>query len=102
MSDNYDLIREAILNKKQIAATYQNLRRELCPHTLGWKNGYRKALFFQFAGDSNRGLPPEGEWRCVFVDGLSNIELHDGPWHTGTNHSRPQTCVDEIEVEVAF
>jgi hypothetical protein len=28
-------------------------------------------------------------------------QLRDGPWHTGMSHLKPQTCVDQVEVEVA-
>ncbi len=98
----YDIIREAIINKQQVVATYNGYVREMCPHVIGQKNGRDLALFFQFAGGSSKGLPPEGEWRCIPTDGLSNVSVRDGDWHTADNHSRPQSCVDEIDVEVAF
>ena len=101
MSDNYTLIRQAILGKNQVRATYQGRLRKMCPHTLGTKNGRRQALFFQFAGESSRGLPPGGEWRCIPVDELVDVSVHEGEWHTDDRHSQPQTCVDEIDVEVA-
>jgi len=101
MADNYSLIRQAILDKSQIRATYQGRFREMCPHTLGTKNGRRQALFFQFAGESSRGLPPGGEWRCIPVDELVDVSVQEGEWHTDQRHSQPQTCVDEVDVEVA-
>ena len=106
MSDAYELIAKAILEKKAISATYQNRYRELCPHTLGYKNDKEHALMYQFGGGSKSGLSPGGSgdnWRCIFVDQLSNVELLEGEkWHTAPNHSRPQSCVDDVREAVEF
>jgi hypothetical protein len=99
----YDIVRNAIANKLVIIATYQDHEREMCPHVIGRKNGRTQALFYQFGGTSSSGpIIPESpkNWRCIPIDGLSNVSAHPGPWHTGENHSRPQTCVDEIDLEV--
>jgi hypothetical protein len=99
--DNYDLIRRAILDRLQVRATYQGRFREMCPHALGLKNGRRQALVFQFGGESSRGLRSGGDWRCLSVDGLSEISLHESDWHTDTRYSRArQTCVDSLDVAV--
>jgi hypothetical protein len=39
-------------------------------------------------------------WRCLTVENLSQVELLDGPWQTAENHSRPQTCIEEVELDV--
>lgn len=101
MPDIYDVIKEAILNKQQVIATYDGFQREMCPHVMGFKNGRRQVLFFQFAGGSKSGLPPGGQWRCIPIDGLSNVTMRPGTWYTGPSHTKPQTCVDQIEVEVS-
>ena len=104
-SDAYSLIRYAILNKNQIVADYRDHARFLCPHVLGKKGGREQALFYQFAGQSSTGLGPDGDpanWRCMFIEELSNVTVQDGDWHTAPNHSRPQTCVDDIDAEVSF
>jgi hypothetical protein len=100
-ADDYSLIRQAIREKLQVWATYKGRHREMCPHTLGTKNGRRQALFFQFGGESERGLEPGGDWRCLPVDGLSDVSLHEGPWHTDRRYGRTrQTCVEEIDTAV--
>jgi hypothetical protein len=102
-SATFELFRQAIAAKKQVACTYQNRPRNLCPHILGYKDGEEKSLTFQFGGDSSEGLPPEGDWRCVFIDQVRNATLRDGPWHTGeVKGNRSQTCVDEIVIEVSY
>ena len=99
MTDVYDLIRQATLARRQIVATYKGHRRELCPHALGTKNGRRQALVFQFSGGSESALPPGGDWRCIPVDGLEDVVVRDGPWHTGVGNQRVDRCVDTIDVE---
>lgn len=99
----FDLIRQAIQNKQQIIATYNGHRREMCPHVLGMKNGREQALFYQFGGSSSSGMIVPGStqnWRCIPISGLINVEVRDGAWHTASNHSTPQTCVDTIFAQV--
>jgi hypothetical protein len=101
-----DLIVTAIQTKQIVTATYQGRLRIMCPHVVGYKNGKNgeelNALFFQFSGESKSGLPAGGEWRCIHVDQLTDISIAPGDWHTGPNHSKPQTCVDHIIAEVVF
>jgi len=101
-SPTFDLFRRAILSQQQIVCTYQGYKREICPHAVGWKNGREQAIGFQFGGDSSKGLPLGGDWRCMALVGVSNASLRPGPWRTGTNHSRPQTCVDQIDTEIPY
>ena len=101
----YGIIRNAILNKQQVTATYRGHNRELCPHILGYKNGRRNLFSYQFAGSSRRGLEylPGSlkNWRCMSVDALENVKVRDGDWHTASNYSSStQRCVDEIDVEI--
>lgn len=121
MASVYQIVRNAILNKQQIVAVYHGYPREMCPHVVGIKRGKpatmgkrgrpgrpatddeAHALLYQFAGGSQSGLQPAGSpanWRCVKISELQNVAARPGPWHTAPNHSRPQTCVDQIDVEV--
>ena len=104
-SSVYQLIRDAILKKQQVIATYKRHRREMCPHVIGTKNGREKALFYQFGGTSSSEAIVAGSpdnWRCIFIDGLSEVTARNGEWHTANNHSSPQTCVDNVDVEVGM
>jgi hypothetical protein len=97
-------LRAAIVHRRPIAALYRGSRRLLCPHLLGW-NGRRRlqVLCYQYGGDSESGLEPVGapdNWRCLAVENLSQLELLDGPWQTAKNYSRPQTCIEEVELDV--
>jgi hypothetical protein len=105
-SPAYNVVRDAVINKQQIVATYNGHLREMCPHVIGMKNGKEKALFYQFGGTSRSGRDPvpnsPQNWRCLFLDELTNIVARDGQWHTAGNHSSAQTCVDGIDAEVTF
>lgn len=101
----YELIKDAILNKRQVVAIYNGYRREMCPHILGWKDDKQQCLFYQFGGDSSSGAIVTGSdrnWRCILIDKLENVTIQDGEWHTASNHSRRQTCVDQVDVEASF
>jgi hypothetical protein len=60
-------------------------------------------LFYQFGGSSNSGLPvvPEGvgDWRCLAVEKLSQVELSAETWRTQQRSGR-QTCIDEVDFDV--
>ena len=104
-STNYAVIRNAIINKQQVTATYSGHIRQMCPHVIGTKNGREQALFYQFGGTSSSGAIVADSlknWRCIPIEGLSNVSVKSGNWHTGGNHSQDQTCVDDIDVEITY
>lgn len=102
--DTYRLIREALLQRRQVLATYGGLPRAFCPHVLGHKHGRAQALVYQFGGESHQGaVQGDGpdNWRCIHLDDLRDVRLRDGPWHSADNYRQhPQACVDEVDVEV--
>jgi hypothetical protein len=96
----YDLFAQAIAARKQILCTYDGYRRELCPIILGRSQGQEKALTYQFDGQSRTGLPPGGQWRCLFLSKVSDVRLRDGPWLAGDSHTQPQGCVEIVDLDV--
>ncbi|MSQ32187.1 MAG: hypothetical protein EXR59_02980 [Dehalococcoidia bacterium] len=103
MEDVYSLIRQDILNKEQVVATYDGYQREMCLYVIGTKDGNNQALFYQFGRSSRSGLSPvgsENNWRCIPISGLSNVSLRKGEWFTAANFSRRQHCIDSIGAEV--
>jgi hypothetical protein len=97
------MVRDAIQRKLQVIATYSGYRREMCPHLIGKsKNGVEQALFYQFGGRSSQALGPDGHprnWRCIPLAQLSDITTRQGKWHSAPNHSMPQNCVIEVDVQ---
>jgi hypothetical protein len=96
----YQQFAQAMAQRKQILCDYGGYPRELCAIILGHSKGEEKALTFQFAGRSKSGLPPRGEWRCLWLSKVSNVRLREGPWHAGTKHSQPQGCVEDVDIDV--
>ena len=96
----YKLLAEAMDAFRPVVCMYRGCARAICPVILGHSNGKEKALTYQFAGESNSGLPPGGEWRCLFLAEVSEAELGDGPWIVGSRHSQPQGCVKEVDRDV--
>jgi hypothetical protein len=97
-------LRAAIIHRRPVVALYRGRRRLLCPHLLG-RNKQRRlqVLCYQYGGDSESGLQHAGasdNWRCLAVENLSRVELLNEPWQTAENHSRPQTCIEEVELDV--
>lgn len=103
MEDIYRLVRTAVVSKRPIRAMYHGCDRLLCPHRLGRNHeGQIRVLCYQFGGKSGSELQAVGSpanWRCLVLEKLSRVELLEGAWHTAPNHSRPQTCVVEVEVD---
>ncbi len=106
-SGAYQIIRTAIQNKQQVVATTEDgCKREMCPHVIGLKSGKEHALFYQFGGQSkSRRIEATGSpanWRCIDIRSLSNVTIRDGMWHTASDHSKRQTCVDRVDIEVEY
>jgi len=96
----YKQFAEAVATRRQIVCDYDGYPRELCAIILGHSRGQEKALTFQFGGQSRSGLPPRGEWRCLWLSKITNVRLRDGAWHAGTRHTQPQGCVEEVDLDV--
>lgn len=105
-SKNYELVKEAIQTKRSVEATYNGKLRFLSPHTLGHTDGHEQALFYQFGGESNSkiiipGSAHKENWRCLNLDKLI-IHCFIDEWHTSNDHSRPQTGVKIVDIEVEY
>lgn len=96
----YKQFAQAMAAKKQIVCEYEGCTREICAIVLGHTGGQEKALTFQFAGQSKSGLPPDGEWRCLFLEKVRNVRLRDGPLRAGDRHTQPQGCVVDVDLDV--
>ncbi len=99
-SSAYKLFEQAMTSRKQIHCTYNGRPRELCPIILGYSQGQEKALTYQLGGQSTKGLPPGGQWRCLWLSKVSNVHLRDGPWDSGDRHNQPQGCVEIVDLDV--
>jgi hypothetical protein len=97
----YRLVYAAALQRRPIAALYDDKRRLLCPHVLGYNQpGEFRVFCYQYGGETKRGpllTDGQGIWRCLSLTKLSGVELLDSPWRTEPH--APQRCVENIEVD---
>jgi hypothetical protein len=105
VEDIYRTIWTAISERRPIAALYGGHQRFMCPHRLGRNHaGQLRVLCYQYGGGSSSGLAVAGSpenWRCIVLEKLRKVELLDtGDWLTAPNHSRPQTCVVDVDIDV--
>jgi len=93
-------VRQAIVDRQQLLFVYEGHRREVCPHSLGWKENRLACFAFQFAGGSRTPLPPDGEWRCFHLDRMTEVHSRTGPWRTGPAIHLNSSCIDYFEASV--
>ncbi len=100
----YDLVKQAILNKQCVTCNYNGYLRIMTAFVSGTKNGRQQTLFYQYVGQSSSGLStdPTKNWRCVPIDKIENLCINNDFFQTANNHSRTQTCVDSIDVEIQY
>jgi hypothetical protein len=96
----HSLFLEAMREQRPIACTYQGHIREICPIMLGRTGLEEKALVFQFGGSTSKGRITQPDWKCFFLDEVSDAVLKDGRWHAGTEHSQSQHCMKMVEYDV--
>jgi hypothetical protein len=104
VEDIYRLLYVAVTTRRSVEAIYGGRRRLLCPHRLGRNRlGQLRVLCYQSGGESGSGLGEIGSaanWRCIVVEKLRAVTLVEGgTWCTAPIHSRPQTCVTEVDVD---
>jgi hypothetical protein len=99
-SPTYRLFERAMTTRKRIACIYDGYPRELCPVMLGHSEEEEKALTYQVGGQSRSGLPRNGDWRCLYLSKVSNIQLREGAWRVGSRHSQPQGCIKIVDLDV--
>jgi hypothetical protein len=99
-STTYKLFSDAILGERQVTCVYQGYYRELCPLIIGHTRGKERVLAFQFGGQSSSGLPLGGNWKCLDLSHVKDAELRAGAWREGERHSKQQTCVEDVDLDV--
>jgi hypothetical protein len=96
-SHTYRLFAHAMVSRRQVLCTYNDHHREICPIILGQTEGEEMALVYQFGGQTESRLP---EWKCFRLADVSDVRLCEGEWVNGSRHSRRQSCVKDVEIDV--
>jgi hypothetical protein len=100
----WDLLDQALRQRRPVRARYHGQDRLLCPHALGWKNGRAKVLAYQAGGATTAGpLPADTtqRWRSLFVDQIEDPIITDDDWETADNYSYSRTnCIAQLAIAV--
>ena len=103
MSEIYQILRAAVLSKTPVCFDYQGRWREVCPHQLGTNaTDDEQMLGYQFGGQSSSGtigVDQNADWRCFKVAQIANVMSIEAEWQSHSGHSKPATCVKNIDVE---
>jgi hypothetical protein len=100
----WEVLAQALRERRPVRARYHGADRLLCPHVLGWKNRRAKLLAYQVAGGTSDGpLPSEAQqrWRSMFVDEIENAVCTEEPWATADNYSPDTNAIDQVEFAIA-
>jgi len=99
-SETYALIWRAVRERRQLTFFHGGHFRETCPTILGYaEDGREKVFVYQFAGGTS-GKSKLPDWRCLFLADMREVRSREGAWHGGTSHTRAQTCVPWVDVDV--
>ena len=88
---NTAIIRQAILDRRALGATYDGAPLCFSPHVLGRdKRGARRVLAFQH-GVATR-------WRCLRLSRLKRLRPTGDDWQSGHGPYRQHSCVVRVDV----
>jgi hypothetical protein len=88
---NDSTIRQAILERHALGASYEGAVVSFSPHVLGRdKRGARRVLAFEH-GET-------GRWRCLRVSRLRRLRPAGDDWQSGHGPWRQRACVVRVEV----
>jgi hypothetical protein len=96
----WNILHQAITQRRSVQARYHDKLRVLCPHALGWKNGRAKALVYQtdiFAPTS--ATDPQG-WRSLYIDDIQDAVITDHKWQTAHNYTPHTTGIDTVALAI--
>ena len=101
LSKDLEIIKKAMDERRSISAYYDRYFRKLSPYELGTKKGSYQCLFYQYGGESSKGIinnKSKYNWRCLKLDKLKQIQILDEPLQKPemVSHKKPSYCVDNI------
>jgi len=95
---NHEVIRDAIISKRSVTAHDNGHVRRFSPHTLGSEaDGEEVVIGYQYAGDRPGGLPRGGDWCCLLLAEIDDVQPNDDGWQTGAGPA-PRDHLAKIEI----
>jgi hypothetical protein len=99
----WEVLGQAVTQRRSVRARYHGHDRIICPHLLAWRHGRIVALVYQTGGSSSSGpMPadPRNRWRSLFLDEIEDASIADERWQTASNYNPDSSFFDSIIVAV--
>ncbi|NHN91845.1 hypothetical protein [Acetobacter sicerae] len=97
----YKTLREAIEKKSAVNFTLSGKAQSGSPHVLGKGDNVGKVLMYRGEDAHEKRVPPQGEWSCIAVSDLSDVELApDVPFHVGHPPEKHRAEIREVDIEL--
>jgi hypothetical protein len=102
----WSVFADAIKKRAPVRFTYRGTQRVACPHKLGSDQSGRGKVLVCLGGGTRKGWLGRGgsadDWRCMFVDLVSNATIIEGDFVTPGNYkSGAPTCMAHVFLSVA-
>jgi hypothetical protein len=96
----YQIIRQAIIERRSLNAAYDGYLRFFSPVTLGrCHDGEAGVIVYQYAGRRPEGrLPRQGDWACFRVRRLHWLQHNGDRWLEGALGSKPTGFLSRTDV----
>jgi hypothetical protein len=95
----YQIIRQAIVDRRCASALYENYVRVFCPRTIGKDAaGTDVVEVFQYGGGCPGGLPFSGKWCSFRVADVDCISINGDVWQAGTGDGTHTGWMADVDV----
>src|SRR5436853_2245957 len=95
---SYEIVRQAIVDRASLTATYDDYVRRFSPHIIG-KNGtgVPVVIAFQYSGGKPGGLLVSGEWCRFLLSRLHYVRRNSDRWLEGPVDARSTVGLIQID-----
>lgn len=98
-SRSFELIKDAMAQKKQLSCQYHGYTRAFCAYLLGkTKYGKERALALLVRNTPSGALA--AGWECLDLDHVWNVKAEDGPWVAPLEGPRPDCEIVKVDLDV--
>lgn len=94
-------IKEAILQRKTLRLNYDGKDVTACPYILGHALQEERAFVLALDGMGKPSRAERGQWMCLRLESVKDIEVLDQPWTEQPYPGRIQRCVDNVHLDAS-
>jgi uncharacterized protein len=98
-SATFRALREAILQRRPVRLSYGASQQTVCPYILGHAAGEERAFAFLIDEKPGRKVSETGNWMCLRLAKVKDVEMVDGPWIDRIYPGVVQRCVDKVHLD---